>query len=62
MSFVLNKKIMKDFDKGLQNETILIDLHKALHEIDFIFLQKLYAIGFSKHLVNWFRSSLKKIV
>ena len=38
---------------------ILIDLQKTFDTIDHdILLQKLYAIGFSKHLVNWFRSYL----
>ena len=38
---------------------ILIDLQKAFDTIDQgILLQKLYAIGFSKHTVNWFQSYL----
>ena len=42
---------------------ILIDLQKAFDTIDHdtnstIILQKLHAIGFSKHSVNWFRSYL----
>ena len=38
---------------------ILIDLQKAFDTIDqHILLQKLYAIGFSKHSVNCFRSYL----
>ena len=38
---------------------ILIDLQKAFHTVDNdILLQKLYAIGFSKHTVNWFQSYL----
>ena len=36
---------------------ILTDLQKTFDTIDHdILLPKLYAIGFSKHLVNWFRS------
>ena len=38
---------------------ILIDLQKAFDTIDHdILLQKLYAIGFSKHSVNWCQSCL----
>ena len=41
---------------------ILIDLQKAFDTFDHdILLQKLYAIGFSKHMVNWFRSYLFNI-
>ena len=53
----LNDKILKGFDKGLITGMILIDLQKAFDTIAHdILLQKLYAIGFSKHSVNWFRS------
>ena len=55
----LNDKILKGFDQGLMTGMILIDLQKAFDTIDHdILLQKLYAIGFSKHSVNWFRSYL----
>ena len=38
---------------------IFIDLQKAFDTIEHdILLQKLYATGFSKHSVNWFRSDL----
>ena len=38
---------------------IRIDLQKAFDTIDHdVLLQKLYAIGFSKHAVNWFQSYL----
>ena len=38
---------------------ILIDLQKAFDTTDHdVLLQKLYAIGFSKHAVNWFQSYL----
>ena len=51
----LNDKILKGFDQGLRTGIILIDLQKAFYTIDHdILLQKLYAIGFSKHSVNWF--------
>ena len=37
----------------------LIDLQKDFDTIDHdVLLQKLYAIGFSKHTVNWFKSYL----
>ena len=38
---------------------ILIDLQKAFDTVDHdILVQKLHAIDFSKHSVNWFRSYL----
>ena len=59
VSHFLNDKILKGFDQGLITGMILIDLQKAFDTIDHdILLQKLYAIGFSKHSVNWFRSYL----
>ena len=40
-------------------EIILIDLQKTFDTIDRdLLLQKLYAIGFSKHTLNWFPSYL----
>ena len=55
----LNDKILKDFDKGLMTGMILIDRQKAFDTIDHdVLLKKFYAIGFSKHTVNWFRSYL----
>ena len=40
-------------------EIILIDLQKTFNTIDRdVLLQKLYAIGFSKHTLNWFPSYL----
>ena len=55
----LNDKILKGFDQGLMTGMILIDLQKAFNTIDHdIVLQKLYVIGFFKHLVNWFQSYL----
>ena len=55
----LNDKTLKGFDQGLITGIILIDLQKAFVTIDHdILIQKLYAIGFSKHSVNWFRSYL----
>ena len=55
----LNDKILKGFDQGLMTGIILIDLQKAFDTIIHdILQQKLYAIGFSKHSVNWFRSYL----
>ena len=55
----LNDKIHKGFDQGLKTGMILIDLQKAFDPVDYgILLQKLHAIGFSKHSVNWIRSCL----
>ena len=51
----LNDKILKGFDQGLMTGMILIDLPKAFDTIDHgSLLQKLYAIGFFKHSLNWF--------
>ena len=58
----LNDKILKDFNKGLMTGIIPIDLQKAFDTIDHdVLLQKLYAIGFSKHTVNCFQSYLSNI-
>ena len=55
----LNDKILKGFDRGMMTGMILIDLQKAFDTIDHdVLLQKLYAIGFSKRTVNWFKSYL----
>ena len=55
----LNDKILKGLDKGLMTAMILIDLQKAFDTTDHdVLLKKLYAIGFSKHTVNWFQSYL----
>ena len=55
----LNDKILEGFDQGLRTGIISIDLQKGFYTIDHdILLQKLYAIGFSKHSVNWFWSYL----
>ena len=55
----LNDIILKGFNQGLMTGVTLIDLQKAFNTTDYnILLQKLYAIGFSKHSVNWFRSYL----
>ena len=52
LSFLADK-ILKGFGKGLTTGMILIDLQKAFDTIDHdILLQKLYAIGFSKHSIN----------
>ena len=56
---LLNDKILEGFDQGLMTGIILIDLQKVFDTIIHdILQQKLYAIGFSKHSVNWFRSYL----
>ena len=55
----LNDKILKGFDRGTMTGMILIDLQKAFDTIDHdVLLQKLCAIGFSKHTANWFKSYL----
>ena len=55
----LNDKILKGFNQALITGMILLDSQKAFDTIDHdIVLSKLYAIGFSKHSVNWFRSYL----
>ena len=41
---------------GNRPDFILVDFRKAFNTVDDdIFLQKLYAIGFPKHAVNWFK-------
>ena len=53
----LNDKILKNFEKGLMTGMILTDLQKAFDTIDHdLFLQKVYALDFLKHTVNWFQS------
>ena len=55
----MNDKILKGFDKGLITGMILTDLQMGFDAIDHgVLLQKLYAIGFLKHTVNWFQSYL----
>ena len=55
----LNDKILKGLDKGLMTGMIPINLQKAFDTIDHdVLLQKLYAIGFSKHTGNWLQSYL----
>ena len=55
----LNDKILKGFDRGMMTGMILIDLQKVFDTIDHdVLLQKLYATGFSKRTVNWFKSYL----
>ena len=52
-------KVLKGFGKGMVIGMILIDLQKAFATIDHdVLLQKLYAVGFSKHTVNLFKSYL----
>ena len=53
----LNDNILKGFDRGMMTAMILIDLQKTFDTIDHDVL-KLYAIGFSKRTVNWFKSYL----
>ena len=55
----VKNKILKGVDRGMMSGMILIDLQKAFDTIDHdVLLQKLYAIGFSKRTVNWFKSYL----
>ena len=50
---------LKGFDRGMMTSMILIDLQKTFDTIDHdVLLQKLYAIGFSKRTVNWFKCNL----
>ena len=49
------------FDKGLMTDMILVDLQKAFDTIEHdILLKKLSAIGFSNHIIGWFKSYLSK--
>ena len=58
----LNDKSLKGFDRDMMIGMIVIDLQKAFDTIDHdVLLQKLYAIGFSKRTVNWFKSYLSNI-
>ena len=55
----LTGKILKGFGKGMMACMILIDLNQAFDTIDHdALLLKLYAIGFSKRSVLWFKSYL----
>ena len=54
----LNDKNLRGFDKGLMTGMILIDLQNAFDTDHDVLLQKLYAVGFSKHTVNCFQSYL----
>ena len=57
----LNDKILKGFDKGLYTGMVLIDLQKAFDTIDHeILLQKMFFLGFSKSVINWFKCYLSK--
>ena len=55
--FFLNGKIIKGFHKCLITAMNLIYLQKLFDRIKHdILLQRLHAIGFSEHSLNWFRS------
>ena len=59
LPFLLQWQNFNGFEKDLMTGMILFDLQKAFDKIDHdVLLQKLYAIGFSKHTVNWFQSYL----
>ena len=50
---------MKGYDKGLMTGMMLIDLQKAFDTIDHdILWKRLSAIGFSNHIIGWFKSYL----
>ena len=55
----LHDKILKGYDKGLMTGMMLIDLQKAFDTIDHdILWKRLSAIGFSNHIIGWFKSYL----
>ena len=55
----LNDKILEGFEKSMMTGMILIDLKKVFDTIDDdLLLPKLYANGFSKGTVNWFKCYL----
>ena len=55
----LTDKISKGFDSSLYTGLILIDLQKAFDTIDHdLLLEKMMFLGFSKEVINWFRSYL----
>jgi len=57
----LNNKIVTGFESGLFTGMILIDLQKAFDTIDHeILINKMEYLGFSKHVVLWFKSYLSK--
>ena len=50
---------LKGFNKGLKTSMILIDMESAFDTVDHdLLLQKLSAIGFSNHIIGWFKSYL----
>ena len=57
----LNNKIVTGFESGLHTGMILIDLQKAFDTIDHdILINKMEYLGFSKHVILWFKSYLSK--
>ena len=54
-----NDKILKGFVKGMMTDMILVDLQKVFDTINHdVLLQKLHAISFLRHTINWFKSYL----
>ena len=56
---LLTDKVAKGFDSGVYTGMILIDLQKVFDTIDHeILLEKMSFVGFSKQVIDWFRSYL----
>ena len=59
----LTDKVLKEFNKGLLNKMIIIDLQKAFDTINnVVLLQKLKPIRFSEHSIQWLMSYLCDLI
>ena len=59
----LTDKVLKEFNKGLLNKMIIIDLQKAFDTINnVVLLQKPKPIRFSEHSIQWLRSYLCDLI
>ena len=59
----LTDKVLKEFNKGLLNRMIIIDLQKAFDTINHVvLLQKLKPVRFSEHSIQWLRSYLCDLI